>query len=144
MYILPLQFGTPEHDETVQLRNIVLRQPLGLSFSLEALAVEYAETHLACYAENHALLGCLLLKPHNSQTAQMRQVAVLPAAQRHGVGSRLVAYAETLAATKGYTLMHLHAREAAVAFYERLGYQKVGSEFVEVGIAHWAMEKPLV
>ena len=52
-------------------------------------------------------------------------------------------YSETLARDDGYRRMILHARETAVAFYENLGYARVGDRFVEVTIYHWAMEKRL-
>ena len=40
--------------------------------------------------------------------------------------------------------MTLHAREAAVPFYERLGYLSEGEPFDEVGLPHRAMRKRLV
>jgi len=60
-----------------------------------------------------------------------------------GIGRALVEYSETWARNAGYRRMILHARETAVAFYESLGYQKIGDRFVEVTIHHWAMEKQL-
>jgi predicted GNAT family N-acyltransferase len=39
--------------------------------------------------------------------------------------------------------MILHAREAAVPFYLKLGYALAGEPFEEVGIPHRAMEKTL-
>jgi hypothetical protein len=73
----------------------------------------------------------------------MRQVAVVPELQGQGIGRAMVEYSEALARTVGFTRMILHARETAVAFYEKLGYAKVGERFVEVTIPHWAMAKRL-
>jgi predicted GNAT family N-acyltransferase len=39
--------------------------------------------------------------------------------------------------------MVVHARDVAVGFYERLGYQSVGEPFVEIGLPHQTMEKEL-
>jgi predicted GNAT family N-acyltransferase len=39
--------------------------------------------------------------------------------------------------------MVLHARETAVPFYLKLGYEVVGGQFEEVGIPHFKMEKKL-
>ena len=36
-----IEFGTPEYDESVRLRDLVLRKPLGLEFNPEDLALEY-------------------------------------------------------------------------------------------------------
>jgi predicted GNAT family N-acyltransferase len=37
----------------------------------------------------------------------------------------------------------MHARKTAVGFYEKLGYKRIGNEFLEVTIPHYAMEKAL-
>ena len=74
----------------------------------------------------------------------MRQLAVVPDLQRQGIGKALVEYSEALARQNGYRRMILHARETAVAFYEKLGYSRFGDQFEEVTIPHWAMEKQLI
>jgi hypothetical protein len=144
VHIVPIQFGTPEYDETVRLRYDVLREPLGLVFSPDDLAKEYNDWHLGAYTSQFQLLGCLVLTPLSEGRLKMRQVAVAPAAQRRGVGARLVAASEALALTEGFAKLVLNARDTAVPFYEQLGYQCVGAPFVEVGIPHRAMEKNLV
>ena len=72
----------------------------------------------------------------------MRQVAVAPELQRQGIGKALVEYSKALAQRLDIAMI-LHARETAVAFYEHLGYAKLGDRFEEVTIPHWAMEKRL-
>ena len=39
--------------------------------------------------------------------------------------------------------MTLHARDTAIPFYKKLGYECVGEPFVEVTILHQAMQKRL-
>jgi predicted GNAT family N-acyltransferase len=39
--------------------------------------------------------------------------------------------------------MTLHARESALPFYAKLGYQRVGSRFLEIQLPHWEMRKSL-
>jgi predicted GNAT family N-acyltransferase len=41
----------------------------------------------------------------------------------------------------GITHLLMHARLSAVGFYQKLGYEKVGGSFTEVGIPHVRMEK---
>ena len=38
----------------------------------------------------------------------------------------------------------LNARKTAVGFYEKLGYERKGDMFTEVGIAHFKMHKYLI
>jgi GNAT superfamily N-acetyltransferase len=134
--------GSPEYWETAELRNCVLRKPIGLKFSAEDVETEKRYRHLACHCGDR-LVACLMLDPLENGDIRMRQVAVVPELQRQGIGKALVKYSETWACNAGYRRMTLHARDTAVAFYERLAYSKVGDEFEEVTIPHWAMEKRL-
>jgi ribosomal protein S18 acetylase RimI-like enzyme len=70
-------------------------------------------------------------------------VAVAPELQGQGIGTALVNQAEALDRKSGYCRIVLHARETTVAFYEKLGYSRIGHRFEEVAIPHWAMEKRL-
>jgi predicted GNAT family N-acyltransferase len=73
----------------------------------------------------------------------MRQVAIEPSLQGQGIGSSLIKYSELVARKAVYTSMVLHARDTAVPFYQKLGYQIEGDLFEEVGIPHYAMRKQL-
>jgi predicted GNAT family N-acyltransferase len=141
MQVLPIEFGTPEHDESIRLRYDVLRRPLGIGFSADALAAEYKEFHLGFYDEQSVLRGILLLAPYSETVVKMRQVAVDTDCQRQGVGRQLVAFSEVFAKSKGFSKIMLHARLVAVPFYEKLNYTIFGEPFEEVGIPHRMMEK---
>jgi ribosomal protein S18 acetylase RimI-like enzyme len=140
--IREVEHGSLAYWATVELRDSVLRRPLGLQFSIEELKAEKDSRHLACYRSDR-LVGCLVLRPSAGGDVRMRQVAVVPELQGQGIGKAMVEFSEALARTIGFTRMILHARETAVDFYEKLGYAKVGERFVEVTILHWAMAKCL-
>ena len=135
--------GSPTYLATVDLRDSVLRKPLGLQFSVEELDAEKDSHHIACYLGGR-LVGCLVLLPSAGGDVQMRQLAVVAEFQGKGIGTALVEYSEGLAQGLGYRRMILHARETAVPFYEKRGYSTVGGRFEEVTIPHWAMEKLLM
>ncbi|MEO6039048.1 MAG: GNAT family N-acetyltransferase [Saprospiraceae bacterium] len=138
-----IEFASPEYDEAVRLRYAILRQPLGLDFSAEQLAAEYAQLHLAAYDAAGRLVGYLNLTPIDEQTMQMRQVAIAAGQQGQGIGTELVAHSEGLAKRLGIRRFILHARETAVHFYERLDYHVFGEPYEEVTIPHRNMEKNL-
>lgn len=142
LHIATIPFGTPRWDESVHLRDLVLRQPLGLQFDAAALSQEYEQVALGAYDAAATLVGVLLLQDYGER-CKMRQVAVHPDWQRRGVGQALVAASEDWARRQGYRVMELHARTVAVPFYERLGYATYGPEFEEVGIPHLAMRSVL-
>jgi N-acetylglutamate synthase-like GNAT family acetyltransferase len=133
---------SPEYEQTIALRNKVLRQPIGLKFTQAQLEAEASDFHLTLW-KGPDLLGCLVLTPKENGRIQMRQVAIEPDWQGKGIGRRLVEYAEQFARDKGFTTMFCHARVIAVPFYEKMDYQKVGEPFVEATIVHFEMEKKL-
>lgn len=141
--IFKIEFGTPEYDETVRLRDEVLRKPLGLYFTAEQLAAEYDSQHLIATDLGGRLIACLILVPASESVIKMRQVAVRPDLQGRGVGTALVQAAEGLAVDGGFREMVLHARETAVEFYRKLDYRTEGDCFEEVGIPHYKMRKTL-
>lgn len=143
MLYCPIQFATPDYDEAIKLRYEVLKEPLGLDFTVEALSDEFNQFHLAAFASDGRLIACLLLSPKENNMIQMRQVAVKPGFQRKGIGKGLVLYSEVWSRHHGFPEIMLHARKEAVPFYEKLGYSKSGKPFEEVGIPHWKMKKKL-
>jgi predicted GNAT family N-acyltransferase len=137
-----LPFGSSEQLESIELRRLVLRIPLGLDFMEEELQAEHDQWHLAAY-QDQILCGILLLKPVSATEVKMRQVAVHPSSSGKGIGTLLVQFSEHFALSKGYQLMTLHARETALSFYQQLHYNVVGNRFEEVGIPHFKMQKIL-
>ena len=137
-----IHYGSPDYQRAFALREEVLRKPLGLVLNEETLAQDRECFHLVCYVDGQ-LVASLQHLPKSSHTIGMRQVAVLPHLQGQGIGRALVEFAEQLARERGYLLMTLHARETAIRFYEKLGYERVGEMFEQVTIPHCAMQKRL-
>jgi len=75
---------------------------------------------------------------------QIRGMAVLPEFQRNGLGKELVIHCEAYLKNLKATLIWFNARENAVLFYKKLGYNSVGAPFsiADIGI-HYVMKKEL-
>jgi predicted GNAT family N-acyltransferase len=142
MALKQIDHGTKEYHQMVQLRNEVLRQPLGLSFSQDELAQEKDEILIGAFEDDKMLACCMLTKAEN-KCLRLRQMAVQNNLQGKGIGASMLNFAETLSRDKGYKKLIMHARETAVGFYEKLGYKVVGNKFTEVTIPHFVMEKRL-
>jgi len=143
MTLLSIEFASPLYDESVALRYEVLRKPLGRSFTEEQLALEWSDYHLAALDASGQMRAILLLTPQAGGVLKMRQVAVAPEWQGRGVGAALVEYSEAFAKSQNFNKIALHARETAVPFYRRLGYEFEAGLFEEVGIPHLKMWKNL-
>ena len=126
----------------VNLRNEILRKPLGLSFNDEELEREKDDILMGAF-EDDRLLGCCLLTPVDSGTVRLRQMAVPNSMQGKGIGRALMVFAENIARDLGYKKLCMHARKTATGFYKKLGYNISGEEFLEVTIPHYTMEKSL-
>ena len=137
-----IDHGTKEYQQMVKLRDDILRKPLGLSFSPEELEEEKNNLMIGAFEDGN-ILGCAMLVEESPSVVKLRQMAVLNAVQGKGVGRALMQFAENLARDHGYRVITMHARKNAVGFYEKMGYAAKGSEFTEVSIPHYEMEKQL-
>ena len=140
-----LEYGTGLYHKTVELRDAILRKPLGMKFIPEQLAAEKEQIHIASFDNTTmSALACLILANNGSGKIKMRQVAVSEDVQRKGIGQKMVAYAEQYAREQlNGKIMYCHARNTAVPFYLKLNYHIIGEPFEEISIKHFKMEKKL-
>lgn len=135
-------FGGPQYRQALDLRERVLRRPLGIPLR-DVDTADDSNEELFCALNGEHVIACLQLKPIDAATMKLRQMAVEPAFQKHGIGSALVRFAEDWARASGIATVVLDARADVTAFYEKLGYSTLGEPFVSVGIAHRGMVKAL-
>lgn len=142
-----LEYGTVSYRQMVDLRDKILRKPLGLTFNLEFLESERNDILIGCFdisTSEQPILGCCILSPSADKGCmQLRQMAVAEAFQRAGIGTLILRFAEQEALLRNVDKLFLHARAYAVPFYQKMGYQAIGPSFIEVGLPHFNMEKEL-
>jgi predicted GNAT family N-acyltransferase len=139
-----IRYGSDEFHEECQLRDIVLRRPLGLSLFDEDLSQERDQMHFGLFAQSTELIACAIAVPQSDSTAKLRQMAVSTDHRGKGHGSALIACIENHLIHQGVERLELHARLTAVPFYKKAGYMEEGDTFTEVGIPHVSMLKTLV
>jgi ribosomal protein S18 acetylase RimI-like enzyme len=137
-----IDHGSREYQQMVQLRNEILRRPLGLIFTPEELEREKDEILIGAF-EEEKMLGCCMLVQEEPGSVRLRQMAVLNNLQGKGIGRALMIFAENIARDRGFKKITMHARKTAIGFYEKLGYKTSGEQFEEVTIPHYIMEKSL-
>src|SRR5262245_4792564 len=87
-------------------------------------------------------VGRIIFK--SAREAQVRSMATRGAARGHGLGRRVLEYLEQQARNASVATIFLNAREEAVGFYARLGYEPVGPGPLLFGvIPHTVMKKAL-
>lgn len=142
MALQMIDHGTKEYKQMIDLRYNMLRKPLGLSFTDEELEKEKNDILIGCF-DDGKLEACCLLTQTAPKTVRLRQMAVVSGLQGKGMGRAILTFAENIAYDRGYKKITMHARKTAIGFYEKLGYELTGNEFVEITIPHFVMEKIL-
>jgi N-acetylglutamate synthase-like GNAT family acetyltransferase len=142
MAIKQIDHGSNDYLQMINLRDNILRRPLGLTFSHDELMAEINDVLIVC-KDDDTIVGCCIFTKIDNETVRLRQMAVADNMQRRGVGASIINFAENLAKDKGYTKIILHARDAVIGFYEKFGYSISGTQFIEVNIPHHLMQKSL-
>jgi len=135
--------------ETFSVRQSVLRPGKSIeSCHFEGDNLESTK-HFGLFS-NEKLAGIASLFEHptpflkEKSQFQLRGMAVLPEFQKQGLGEALVKHAENDALERGGKIIWFNAREIAVAFYKKLGYEIIGEPFDIADIGkHYVMYKKL-
>lgn len=138
-----IPWDSPAYHEALRLRNRLLRQPLGLSLFDEDLSGEIHNTHIGAFMKTDGedrLVGILMLVPNPEPgLITVRQVAVEETLRLHGIGRQLMDFAAQTMRNRGDHTARLSARLNAADFYRKLGYQRCGDIYEEVGLPHYQM-----
>jgi len=136
-----IAYQSPDWTTAVKLREKVLREPLGAGFTEQELAAEQDQVQLAGFLDG-TLIATAVLVPEG-EALKMQRVAVAEPLRGLRIGSGLMAFCEQLARERQATSIYCHARDSAVAFYLKNGYEPIGDYFEEDGIPHLLMRKEL-
>ena len=139
-----VDYGSELYKSLLDLRQRVLRAPLGLSLWDENLTLESQQWHFALIDPAGRPVACLTVVPMQKGHVKLRQMAVEPDCQGQGMGQKIVRSVEKVLAEEGVQTIELHARQSAVPFYEKSGYRVSGEIFDEVTIPHLKMTRQLV
>jgi predicted GNAT family N-acyltransferase len=140
--IVEAPLGSDVYRQSLFLRETVLRTPLGLHLSEEELEDDALRRHF-CALSRGAVVASVSLKPLDSETLQLRQMAVAEDRRRERIGAELLERAEAFAKSEGFKRIVLNARRGAEGFYARFGYIASGEPFDENTIPHIRMTKDL-
>jgi predicted GNAT family N-acyltransferase len=125
------------------LRYTVLREPWNQPLGSEVLGDEPAAIHIMAM-EGVQAIGVARMHESAPKQAQVRCVAVATDQQGKGVGKAIMLELEGQAAKLGWNEIVLEARENAVPFYQRLGYEIEQESYLLFGeIQHYRMKKAL-
>lgn len=131
-----------EWEDYYDLRYRILREPLGKERGSEKNDGDKTGEHVCIYDDSILKAIARLDKTDQLNVAQVRFVAVEKAQQGKGYGRMIMEAVEEISEDRGDTKMILHARDYAVDFYLKLGYQTVEKSHLLFGILqHYLMER---
>lgn len=140
MNFIEISYASTLYQLEVELREACLRKPLDLTLSKTDLAHEDTQWHFGIMFEQE-LIACVVAKPVDPSMIKLRQMVVKPAYQSQGIGSLLLDNVIKKIEASRFKEIQLNARLDAIRFYEKHGFQQVGTQFIEVGIPHMLMTK---
>lgn len=131
-------------EETFSIRRQVLRKGIDLPFKF--LGDDLSSTfHLGAFYNNELIGVATFMKNNNElfkevNQYQLRGMATLEKARGKGVGKELLAKAKNILEKKQVSIIWCNAREIAVNFYKKQGYEVIGNAFFidKIG-AHYKM-----
>lgn len=151
-YVVRRALSDEDRAACFLVRKEVFVREQGVPEDLEYDALDAGAAHVLALAEDGTALGAGRLlhgeaaweaTGRTPEAGSLGRLAVRGAARGGGVGAALVTGIERVAAGLGLTAVDLHAQTHALGFYERLGYTAYGPHFLDAGIDHRAMRKPV-
>ena len=137
--------ATPEEfQKYYRLRYETLREPWGQPEGSERAEDDDTAVHAMLVDDDGEAIGVCRLHMNTPQEGQLRFMGVRKDKQGQQLGNLLLEYLEARAKAMGAMALTLQARENAVNFYRRNGYEVVEETYVLFGtIQHYRMTKQL-
>lgn len=109
------------YQDSLNLRNTLLRQPIGKSIYEEDLTIEQDNDFYGIF-QGEELIGTLSFFEKQPHVAQLTAFAVKKEFQYRGLGKKLVAFLIADLQKRGYQKVIVDARAEARVFYQKCGF----------------------
>jgi len=133
--------NSSDWTNAVKLREKILREPLGSFFTDKELEEE--KNHFQIAGFRHASIIATAVLVPEGEAMKMQRVVVAEELRGLNIGSEMMTFCEKFALDKKSKLIYCHARDSAVSFYMKNGYEGIGDCFDEDRIPHLLMRKRL-
>lgn len=129
--------------DAMEIRLAVFNKEQGFAIADELDGLDEETTHYVGYLTPDEPVTTARIIKDKPGNWHIQRVATLKAARGKGYSSELLQQVEADARAKHMKSLDLGAQLQAKAFYEKLGYQAVGDEFLDAGAPHVRMVKEL-
>lgn len=123
----------------IRTRVFVIEQKI--SAEIETDEWENSSTHYLAI-DGEKALGTARWRLIDNQTAKIERVAVLKEARGQGVGTELMrCLLQEIHSHCNIQMIKLGSQNSAIPFYEKLGFQVIGEEYLDACLPHHFMVK---
>lgn len=143
MVLKHIEYGTNEYEMTRELRNRIMRVPIGLSIYEQDYSFEVNSRIVGAF-DGATMLGCSIVGKMDDDYC-LDFLCVDENAQKTGIGSVLLKDVEEWVKEQGSDMLVLEARVTAQKFYEKHGYETYGEVYLmeKSPVDHIIMKKKL-
>lgn len=133
---------TQDLEACLKLRFEVFVDEQGVPVEEERDALDDTATHLLALQDGTPVGTARIV--FQDDTAKIGRVCVVKTARGTGLGAKLIEACVNVARNQaGITRAKLGAQTHAIGFYEKLGFEVYGPVYLDAGIDHRDMMKPL-
>ena len=123
-----------EYEKILNIRKLVFVEEQNVPIDIE-IEHEDESYHVICYHDDLPVATGRWRK--TSFGIKLERFAVLREFRRMGIGKQIVNF--ILSQISSNKTIYLHAQEAVVDFYKKLGFEVLGEQFTEADILHSKM-----
>lgn len=142
-----IEYGSDEYHQAAQIRYDLFYHEHNILFESIFEPQEKQDLHLAITASsrNH-VLAYGRLGQNSLDEFQIYQMVVMPECQGQGLGKRILQALTERAIERGARRLILNARVTKVKFYQKFGFESVGTVFASsmTGVPHIKMQKEMM
>jgi predicted GNAT family N-acyltransferase len=142
-YTVRFASSPEDREKAYALRREVFEVEQNVPRPLDRDTHDHNANHVVAIDQAGNCIGTGRLVRVDARTCQIGRMAVAPAFRRFGVGARVIEALERMAVLRGIGEIQLHAMLPSVHFFQALGYEKAGPEFLDSGVPHVLMRKVL-
>jgi len=130
------------YEDALHVRRLVFIEEQNVPEEEEIDEFEQESLHFVLY-DDEKPVAAGRLRFIDEGVGKIERICVLPSYRGRGAGRMMMKAIEQHAKTTGASKVKLNAQTHAEPFYQKLGYETVSDIFMDAGIPHVAMVKPL-
>lgn len=120
--------------DAIYIRETVFIQEQG--FENEYDETDNVAKHIVIYDEDKAIATCRLFWCQEEDSYHIGRIAVLKEYRGKGIGRIIMDEAEKLTRSLGGKTLRLGGQVHAAGFYDKIGYERCGEEYLDEGCPH--------